>query len=45
MDKYNKNILSLLIKSNTELKESEKKNTNLNNQIIDLIVLIFSYYN
>ena len=36
MDKYNKNISSLLIKSNTELKESEKKNTNLNNQIIDL---------
>ena len=36
MDKYNKNISSLLIKSNTELIESNKINERLKNQIVDL---------
>ena len=35
MDKYNKNISSLLIKSNTELNEANKVINNLKNEIAD----------
>ena len=35
MDKYNKNLFSLLIKSNTDLKEANKNILNLKNKLID----------
>ena len=36
MDKYNKNVSSLLVKSNTDLNEANKNIANLKNQIADL---------
>ena len=36
MDKYNKNISSLLVKSNTDINEANKNIENLKNQITDL---------